>query len=191
MKSRESIINSAAHQARYSMCPVGNAAALKILASHFAWAHTFLGVRVDWAKFFSWTGGEHVRRFLRRAGMKMLGFLDEQRRAQRLPIYLPVQVYGKLEGAPFYENTETINVSAYGGLVPISAAVVRAQELILTNLQTDQDLTCRVARLIRSERGQVLAGLEFLQSAPGFWRSSTSPIEFAHSIPGKHPRYFR
>ena len=102
----------------------------------------------------------------------MIGSLDDQRRAQRLPIYLPVQVYGKLDGEPFSENTQTINVSAWGGLVPISASIVRAQKLILTNLQTDQDLTCRVARLIRSERGQVLAGLEFLQSAPGFWRSS-------------------
>jgi hypothetical protein len=102
----------------------------------------------------------------------MIGSLADQRRAQRLPIHLPVQVYGKLGSVPFSENSETINVSACGGLVPISAGVARAQKLILTNLQTDQDLICRVARLIRSERGQVLAGLEFLQSAPGFWRSS-------------------
>jgi hypothetical protein len=115
----------------------------------------------------------------------MIGLLVDQRRAQRLPIYLPVQVYGKLDGVPFSENTETINVSACGGLVPISAAVVRAQKLILTNLQTDQDLTCRVARLIRSERGQVLAGLEFLHSAPGFWRSSPFAIDLAQSMPGK------
>jgi hypothetical protein len=126
---------------------------------------------VGWAKFFSWIGGKRGRRFHQQAGKKMIGSLDDQRRAQRLPIYLPVQVYGKLDGEPFSENTQTINVSAWGGLMPISASVVRAQKLILTNLQTDQDLTCRVARLIRSERGQVLAGLEFLQSAPGFWRS--------------------
>jgi hypothetical protein len=111
----------------------------------------------------------------------MIGLLDDQRRAQRLPIFLPVQVYGKLDGEPFSENTETINVSACGGLVPISASVVRSQKLILTNLQTDQDLTCRVARLIRSERGQMLAGLEFLQSAPGFWRSL--PAGSAPSLP--------
>ena len=121
----------------------------------------------------------------------MMRLLDDQRRAQRLPIYLPVQVYGQLDGVPFSENTETINVSACGGLVPISAAVVRAQKLILTNLQTDQDLTCRVARLMRSERGQVLAGLEFLHSAPGFWRSSPSAIDPAQSIPAKSPRSFR
>jgi hypothetical protein len=118
----------------------------------------------------------------------MIGLLDDQRRAQRLPIYLPVQVYGKLDGEPFSENTETINVSACGGLVPISASVVRSQELILTNLQTDQDLTCRVARLIRSERGQMLAGLEFLEFAPGFWRSS--PAGSGSALPGA-PRHRR
>jgi hypothetical protein len=118
----------------------------------------------------------------------MIGSLDDQRRAQRLPIYLPVQVYGKLDGEPFSENTETINVSACGGLVPISASIVRAQKLILTNLQTDQDLTCRVARLIRSERGQVLAGLEFLQSAPGFWRSSPAGSRLALPITPKYHR---
>jgi hypothetical protein len=136
-------------------------------------------------------GGTHVRRFLRKAGMKMIGFLDDQRRAQRLPIFLPVQVYGKLDGVPFSENTETINVSACGGLVPISAGVVRAQKLILTNLQTDQDLTCRVARLIRTERGQVLAGLEFLQSAPGFWRSSPYATDMVQPMPAKDPRGLR
>jgi hypothetical protein len=127
---------------------------------------------VGLVRVFSWIGGTRGRRFLQKAGKKMVGLLQDQRRAQRLPIYLPVQVYGKLDGVPFSEATETINVSACGGLVPISTAVVRAQKLILTNLQTNQDLPCRVARLIRSERGQLLAGLEFLQSAPGFWRSS-------------------
>ena len=170
---------------------MGNGAGSKFLAGHFGRAHIFPGVRVGLSKFFSWTVGTRVRRFLRKAAEKMIGLLDEQRRAQRLPIFLPVQVYGKLDGVPFSENTETINVSACGGLVPISAGVVRAQKLILTNLQTDQDLTCRVARLIRSERGQVLAGLEFLHSAPGFWRSSPYAIGLAQSIPAKYPRKFR
>jgi hypothetical protein len=170
---------------------VGNGEVPKILAGQFGRAHIFLGVRVGLAKFFSWIGGRHVRRFLRKAGPKMIGFLDDQRRAQRLPIYLPVHVYGKLDGVPFSEKTETINVSACGGLVPISAGVVRAQKLILTNLQTDQDLACRVARLIRSERGQVLAGLEFLQPAPGFWRSSPYAIDLVPPIPAKYTRNFR
>lgn len=100
------------------------------------------------------------------------GSLHDQRRAQRLPIAMPVLIYGRLGEEPFFEPTETINVSARGGLVPISAGVARLQELILTNMQTEEELLCRVARLMKSDRGQLLAGLEFVQSAPSFWRSS-------------------
>ena len=102
------------------------------------------------------------------------GSWHDQRRAQRLPITMPVLLYGRVGEAPFFEPTETINVSARGGLVPISAGVARQQELILTNMQTEEDLLCRVARLIRSERGQMLAGLEFVQAAPSFWRAAPS-----------------
>ena len=112
---------------------------------------------------------------LGRDGYKQaMGSLHDQRRAQRLPITMPVLVYGRLGDEPFFEPTETINVSARGSLVPISMGVARQQELILTNMQTEEDLLCRVARLIRSERGQMLAGLEFVHSAPGFWRAAPS-----------------
>ena len=103
-----------------------------------------------------------------------IGSLHDQRRAQRLPIAMPVLIYGRLGDEPFFEPTETINVSARGGLIPISAGVARQQELILTNMQTEEELLCRVARLIRSERGQMLVGLEFVQSAPSFWRAASA-----------------
>lgn len=85
---------------------------------------------------------------------------------------MPVQLYGLLGDEPFSERTETYNVSACGGLVLVSADVRRTQKLILTNLQTDQDLMCRVTRLVRTRKGQMLAGLEFLQAVQGFWRAS-------------------
>jgi hypothetical protein len=103
-----------------------------------------------------------------------IGSLHDQRRAQRLPICMPVMVYGRLGAEPFVEPTETINVSARGGLVVISSPVACSQEVVLTNMQTEEDLLCRVVRLIRSEKGQMLAGLEFLEAAPGFWRSSAA-----------------
>ena len=87
-------------------------------------------------------------------------------------ILLKHAAYGRLGDEPFFEPTETINVSARGGLIPISAGVARQQELVLTNMQTEEELLCRVARLIRSERGQMLVGLEFVQSAPSFWRAA-------------------
>lgn len=97
------------------------------------------------------------------------GPAHENRRAVRVPVSLPVMLYGRLGREPFTENTETINVSAAGGLVPVRSRLNPSQDLILTNLQTNQELKCRVARLMRGKNGTILAGLEFLQHAPSFW----------------------
>jgi hypothetical protein len=95
--------------------------------------------------------------------------LPEQRRAKRVAAAIPVLLYGRLGDEPFNENAETINVCEYGGLVTVSADLTGSQALILTNAQTNQDVACRVARLVRIERGQILAGLEFLRHSPHFW----------------------
>jgi hypothetical protein len=107
-----------------------------------------------------------------------LGSLDDKRRAQRLPIAMPVSVYGYVGDQPFAENTESINVSARGGLVAISVEVGCWQKIVLTNLQTDEDLECRIVRLVRGGAGQILAGLEFPDVEPKFWRTGASPLNY-------------
>jgi hypothetical protein len=105
----------------------------------------------------------------------------DRRRGSRVALATPVFVYGWLLDEPFSENTETLNVSAVGGLIPLSAKVIPLQELILTNLQTNEDLPCRVARSIRAQDGKTLAGLDFLQASPNFWQIdfvSNSPRSF-------------
>ena len=108
----------------------------------------------------------------------------DRRRSSRVALATPVFVYGWLADEPFAENTETLNVSAAGGLIQLSAKVIPSQELIITNLQTNEDLACRVARSIGTENGKTLAGLDFLLASPSFWqidfvsnqqRSSTEP----------------
>jgi len=99
-------------------------------------------------------------------------YIPEQRRAPRALAAMPVLLYGRLGDEPFQEHAETIDVSASGGLVPISAEVSCAQKLLLTNLQTNEELACRVARLVRTQQGKTLAGLEFLEPAPRFWGES-------------------
>jgi hypothetical protein len=94
----------------------------------------------------------------------------ERRRSYRVALATPVFVYGWLADEPFSENTETLNVSANGSFLPLSGSVVPSQELILTNLQTNEDLSCRVARSIRTEDGTILVGLDFLQALPNFWQ---------------------
>jgi hypothetical protein len=91
---------------------------------------------------------------------------------------MPVLLYGRLADVPFQEHTRTIDVSSHGGLFPITTAVVPAQKLILTNLETDDDLACRVARLIRTEQGITLAAVEFLQPSLRFWGSAIA--SFGH-----------
>jgi hypothetical protein len=102
----------------------------------------------------------------------------EQRRARRVRADMPVLLYGRLADEPFQERTQTIDVSSHGGLFPIAAAVVPSQKLILTNLETNDDLACRVARLIRTDQGATLAAVEFLQPSLRFWGSAVA--SFGH-----------
>ena len=102
----------------------------------------------------------------------------DRRRSSRVALATPVFVYGWLADEPFAENTETLNVSAVGGLIQLSAKVIPSQELIITNLQTNEDLACRVARSIGTENGKTLAGLDFLLASPNFWQ-----IDFVSNQP--------
>jgi hypothetical protein len=94
---------------------------------------------------------------------------------------MPVWIYGWMGGEPFSENSETINVCAFGGLVPVAAHVRRLQKLILTNLQTNEEVACRVARLTRAKDGGILAGLEFLQIGAHFWRATATAQDYSSS----------
>jgi len=102
----------------------------------------------------------------------------EKRRARRVRAAKQIVLYGRLGDEPFREQTETVDVSSHGGLFPISAPVTTSQKLIVTNLETDDDLACRVARLIRTERGETLAAVEFLQPSLRFWGAVIS--SFGH-----------
>jgi hypothetical protein len=102
----------------------------------------------------------------------------DRRGGSRVALDAPVFVYGWREDEPFSEITETLNVSQLGGLIPLSVKVVPSQELVLTNLQTNQDMRCRVARSTTGENGKSLAGLTFLEASPGFWQ-----IEFLSTAP--------
>jgi hypothetical protein len=103
---------------------------------------------------------------------------QDRRRSYRVALATPVFVYGWLLNGPFSENTETLNVSAVGGLIQLSAKVIPSQELILTNLKTNEDQPCRVARSIRAGDGKTLVGVDFLQTSPHFWQ-----IDFVSNRP--------
>ncbi|HEY4740810.1 MAG TPA: PilZ domain-containing protein [Candidatus Acidoferrales bacterium] len=95
------------------------------------------------------------------------------RRAHRVGLNAPVFLYGSLKDEPFSEYSETIDVSIHGALVVVHTHLFPAQKILLTNLQTEQDLKCRVVRV---DKNRNAAALEFLEPCPHFWR-----IDFAHA----------
>ena len=102
----------------------------------------------------------------------------DRRRGSRVALATPVFVYGWLLDEPFSENTATLNVSAVGGLIQLSAKVIPSHELILTNLKTNEDLRCRVARSIGAGDGKTLVAVNFLPPSPNFWQ-----IDFVANSP--------
>ena len=92
-----------------------------------------------------------------------------KRRAYRVSAFMPVFVYGHSHNQPFAEHTVTLNVSATGGFLALSAEVSPAQKLLMANVQTDEELPCRIARVIKTQGGKTLVGFEFLRPSPRFW----------------------
>lgn len=89
-----------------------------------------------------------------------------RRRAHRVDLHAPVFLYGSMKDEPFSERSETIDVCANGALVAVNACVFPEQRILLTNLQTQQDLKCRVVRI---DKHRIAVALEFVEPCPRFW----------------------
>jgi len=112
-----------------------------------------------------------ARIFLRRGRKeKTNGALRlDKRRGPRVPVVMQVFVYGTMQGQPFSELAETANVSPQGGLLELSTEIEGRQPILVTNLQTNEELACRIARSAKTSSGKTLIGLEFLRPSPNFW----------------------
>ncbi len=111
----------------------------------------------------------HVR-FRRPPAPVALKLQADRRRAHRVHLTAPVFVYGWLRGEPFSESTETIDVCALGGSLPLSTGVIPAQTLLLTNPQSDQEAQCRIIHAKSTPEGKTLVGFEFVRPAQNFWQ---------------------
>jgi c-di-GMP-binding flagellar brake protein YcgR len=92
-----------------------------------------------------------------------------RRRNHRVSAFLPVFIYAHSHDEPFVELAVTLNVSASGGLLSLSREVAPSQELLIANTQTNEELPCRIARVIKTHGGSNLVGFEFLRPSPRFW----------------------
>ena len=99
-----------------------------------------------------------------------------RRRSQRVYMEIEVSVSGyNAEGARFTEDTQTDQISAFGGLVILRTPVNRGQRLVLSNLQTKVKVECMVAY-----REAMHVGLAFVVLNQPFWPVDFPPAEWSH-----------
>jgi hypothetical protein len=92
------------------------------------------------------------------------------RRSKRLPLSIPVQVYGRTpNNLPFRDITETKFVSVHGGLLPISSRVNCGQTLLIVNSFTQEERECRVVYVDSNGQGNSGVAVEFARDAGDFW----------------------
>jgi hypothetical protein len=99
------------------------------------------------------------------------------RRSQRMHIGVDIVVAAQRGSEePHVEATKTLIISANGALIPLRMVVAVGEILTLRNLQTREELYCRVVDLeFNSESEMTEVGVEFIESAPRFWRVSFPP----------------
>ena len=102
--------------------------------------------------------------------------IPERRRSRRWALDISVYVYGHGPGTePFHEEAHTLKVNADGALLLLSVPVHKGQNLLLTNLQTQQDQDCRVVYLGTQHSRTVETGVAFPQTNPDFWQMHLPP----------------
>ena len=92
------------------------------------------------------------------------------RRSSRAFHRMRVQAQGRGQnGRKFRETCETVVVNAHGGLLLLKHEVNDGEMLVLSNLETQEELECRIVYLgDPGDKGQRV-GIEFLTPAPHFW----------------------
>ena len=91
-------------------------------------------------------------------------------RTSRVHLAIPVFVYGHKEpGAHFKEITKTMTINANGCLLEMATPVAKEQPLLLTNMKTNEEISCHVASVGKPVNGKAQVALRFLQPSPRFW----------------------
>jgi hypothetical protein len=105
--------------------------------------------------------------------------LSKNRRSQRIEMTVPVVVYRpRGEGPQFYENTQTLVISAHGALVALTDMVTPRQKLQVQNPDSGEHLECRVVTVKKELIGPPTVAVEFTRPAPSFWRIAFPPADW-------------
>lgn len=102
----------------------------------------------------------------------------EKRRCKRLPLSIPVKVYGRTpEDHPFRETTVTKAVNFHGGLLPLGPRLKRGQKVLLVNSYTNEEREARVVYVKGKGRGKKRVAIEFIDLTGDFWHVFSPIVE--------------
>lgn len=106
--------------------------------------------------------------------------LRKNRRSQRIDLQVPVVVYrAPGEGPQFFENTQTLVVSAHGALMTLTDMVAPRQRLHLQNPNSGEHQECRVVSVKKEPTGPPKVAVEFTRPAPRFWHIAFPPADWS------------
>ena len=106
------------------------------------------------------------------------------RRSQRVCLSLPILVLREGPGTNVAsEETHTLIVNAHGALIQLALTVEMGQFLGVKNIQTMEQLVCRVVNLGPEQAGKREVGIEFEHPSPRFWRIAFPPADWTPRSP--------
>ena len=115
---------------------------------------------------------------------QIAGKTTHLRRSQRVCLRLPIVVLREGPGTNVAsEETHTVIVNAHGALIQLALTVEIGQLLGVKNIQTMQQLVCRVVHLGPEQAGKRDVGIEFEQPSPRFWRIAFPPADWTPRSP--------
>mgnify|MGYP007082011391 CR=1 FL=1 len=99
------------------------------------------------------------------------GLHSERRRSVRWKAYVPVFVYGRMEGdSPSCEEAYSTVVNDRGALLTMTTDVPSGERLLLTNKATQVEQECHVVRAGLRDGLSIQVAVEFTGPTPQFWR---------------------
>jgi len=110
--------------------------------------------------------------------------MSHLRRSQRVCLRLPIVVLREGPGTNVAsEETHTLIVNAHGALIQLALTVEIGQLLGIKNMQTLEELVCRVVNLGPDQPGKREVGIEFELASPRFWRIAFPPSDWTPRSP--------
>lgn len=107
----------------------------------------------------------------------------DSRRSTRVTLRVSLQIYESgSDKRSLLEESHSVKVSLWGGLIFLKSAVNDGQQLIMVNQSSGETKEARVVHLGPMHLGKRPVGIEFLEPAPGFWG-----VGFPAVVPRRSP----